>query len=514
MGLNQDLKKDLINNYNYLRDEDSEDSDGGAVTPVLRTGTGSGTGTSTGSGTSAGSGTSTGSGTGTSTGSETSTQQGFNITENLDKVEPYTAPTWNGGTGAGSMSNLERLAQDYLNSDYSSFTQGTDYASLAKRYSDQGRQAMDDTIGQMAARTGGLASAYATVAGQQAYGDWMGKLEDAARSLYDSQMAEKADKLGVAQGLYDRQYSEFKDNRNWGYQMHQDELGNAKDMDDAAYKQYQLDEATKEKALSDFGDDVYSELYLAKDIDSMTFDQYKAKHPEIPEGFTENDFNMIKRGIQEQRWGADTYTPTADQATTDDVFRNYELHVGNDYYEPSLTDLKNYEAHHGIGYFEEKIENEIAEAEKNRKSANYDDYINEWQDIDPEGFKEWLGSLPEYHPVVQSINGHQGGKSIWEKLFGIGKTDGASNTGGLESDSSNTGGLESDSSKIGDETDGNTRGSGEKGYDWMEDKIDGVKAGLEGIGEFVGDKAQFVGGAANAALDEMYSWDWPDWLKK
>lgn len=176
-----------------------------------------------------------------------STQQGFNMTENVDKVGSYTAPTWNGGSGAGSQSNIDRLAQDYLNSSYDSFTKGNDYASLAKRYSDQGRQAMDDTIGQMAARTGGLASSYATVAGQQAYGDWMGRLEDAARSLYDSQMAEKASKLGVAQGLYDRQYSQFQDDRNWGYQMYQDELDNAKYMDTAAYNQYQLDEAAEEK---------------------------------------------------------------------------------------------------------------------------------------------------------------------------------------------------------------------------------------------------------------------------
>ena len=56
-------------------------------------------------------------------------------------------------------------------------------------------------IGLAAARTGGLASSYAVSAGAQAYGGYMEKLEEAARALYDSERAEKADKLGVAQGV-------------------------------------------------------------------------------------------------------------------------------------------------------------------------------------------------------------------------------------------------------------------------------------------------------------------------
>ena len=337
--------------------------------------------------------------------SGTSAQQGFNMTENVDKLEAYTAPTWNGGSGAGSQSNIDRLAQDYLNSSYDSFTKGNDYASLAKRYSDQGRQAMDDTIGQMAARTGGLASSYAATAGQQAYGDWMGRLEDAARSLYDSQMAEKASKLGVAQGLYDRQYSEFKDNRNWDYQMHQDELDNAKYMDTAAYNQYQLDESTKEKDLSDFQDDVYSTLYLAEDIDSMTYEQFKATYGgEIPEGFSENDFKMIQREISDQRLSAWNEAHESGKATMTEsevkaAFDKYE----NEGVEPSKEALYNYEKINGIGYFEEKIKTERSDSETEKRDAFYDDLLNQWESIDREGFFAWIEDHSD-HPAAQRFN--------------------------------------------------------------------------------------------------------------
>jgi hypothetical protein len=122
----------------------------------------------------------------------------------------------------GSKSSIQKLAEDYVNSNYDDFTKGTDYESLVKRYSAQGRQAMDDTIGQMAARTGGLASSYAASAGQQAYGGWMEKLEDAARSLYDSQQSERLSKLNVAQGIYDRDVANEQWNKTFEYQQNQD----------------------------------------------------------------------------------------------------------------------------------------------------------------------------------------------------------------------------------------------------------------------------------------------------
>jgi hypothetical protein len=151
------------------------------------------------------------------------------LNENGEAVSPTTPttttanntlPSWGGGTGVAAQAG--QLAQNVINMNYEDFTKGTDYASLAKRYSQQGRKAMEDTIGMVAARTGGLASSYATAAGNQAYNDYMTKLEDAARALYDSQRGDAVENYGIAQGMYDRQYSEWQDNRNFGYQQSQD----------------------------------------------------------------------------------------------------------------------------------------------------------------------------------------------------------------------------------------------------------------------------------------------------
>jgi hypothetical protein len=67
---------------------------------------------------------------------------------------------------------------------------------------------MDDTLGRVAARTGGIASSYATTAGQQAYGGYMADLEGIARDMYESNKAEMTDER---ERLYDMQRQERSD---------------------------------------------------------------------------------------------------------------------------------------------------------------------------------------------------------------------------------------------------------------------------------------------------------------
>jgi hypothetical protein len=67
---------------------------------------------------------------------------------------------------------------------------------------------MDDTLGRVAARTGGIASSYATTAGQQAYGGYMADLEGIARDMYESNKAEMMDER---ERLYDMQRQERSD---------------------------------------------------------------------------------------------------------------------------------------------------------------------------------------------------------------------------------------------------------------------------------------------------------------
>lgn len=101
--------------------------------------------------------------------------------------------------------DIDSRIADYT---YQKFVESDDYASLVKRYSKQGLRAMDDTLGRVAARTGGIASSYATTAGQQAYGGYMSELEGIARDMYESN---KAEMLDERERLYDMQRQERSD---------------------------------------------------------------------------------------------------------------------------------------------------------------------------------------------------------------------------------------------------------------------------------------------------------------
>ena len=101
--------------------------------------------------------------------------------------------------------DIDSRIADYT---YQKFVESDDYASLVKRYSKQGLRAMDDTLGRVAARTGGIASSYATTAGQQAYGGYMSELEGIAREMYD---AEKGAMMDERERLYDMQRQERSD---------------------------------------------------------------------------------------------------------------------------------------------------------------------------------------------------------------------------------------------------------------------------------------------------------------
>ena len=138
------------------------------------------------------------------------------------------------------------------------------YKQLAQQYQIQGRQAMQDTMGQAAALTGGYGSSYASTAGNQAYQAYLQQLNDRAPELYnlalntynaegdrlsqnysmlrgmsDTDYGRYQDKvnryytdLGLATDAYNNErnfdYGQFSDNRNYNMQMAQMEAENAR----------------------------------------------------------------------------------------------------------------------------------------------------------------------------------------------------------------------------------------------------------------------------------------------
>lgn len=102
----------------------------------------------------------------------------------------------------GTLEYAEDLGKQYADMSYDSFKQSEDYSGLKKGYEMSGQKAMKDTIAQMAAKTGGMASSYAQTAGQQAYGDWMTRLEDAAYSMYGAQKNDILNQYTLAKDAY------------------------------------------------------------------------------------------------------------------------------------------------------------------------------------------------------------------------------------------------------------------------------------------------------------------------
>jgi|GEM_PF-1626750 len=139
--------------------------------------------------------------------------------------------------------SLESAAKGYTGMSYDAFTKGDDYASLAKRYSTEGQKAMNATLAEIAARTGGMASSYATTAAGQVYNDYMTRLEDTARAMYEGERADAAEDLSVLRSMHDTEDSRKQTLASLAYQIGQDQKEDAR---------YALEQAYNAASIGDF----------------------------------------------------------------------------------------------------------------------------------------------------------------------------------------------------------------------------------------------------------------------
>lgn len=93
------------------------------------------------------------------------------------------------------------------------------YQQYKDMYMKSGQKAMQDTLGQGSALTGGYNNTYAQMAAQQAYNDYLGALNDKVPELYqqayDRYQQEGDDlyeKFSMASDLYGKEYAQYRDN--------------------------------------------------------------------------------------------------------------------------------------------------------------------------------------------------------------------------------------------------------------------------------------------------------------
>ena len=169
---------------------------------------------------------------------------------------------------------MNQLFEKIMNREKFSYDANSDpmYQQYREQYMQQGQQAMQDTMGQAAALTGGYGSSYSQNAGQQAYNAYLQRLNEVMPEL-QQQAADRYAEEGAA--MYD-QYAMLGDLADTEYQRYQDAMSRywqdvelQKDLADDAYERgynnwwnaVQMQQAEDELAYQKYRDQVADEQW-------------------------------------------------------------------------------------------------------------------------------------------------------------------------------------------------------------------------------------------------------------
>lgn len=147
------------------------------------------------------------------------------------------------------------LVTSYLGKDDFSYDYTTDptYQQYADVYTKAGQEAMQNTIGEVSARTGGLASSYATTAASQANNAYMSELaniipslESQAYSRYTDGKNDSLNEISLLQGLSSDEYnkylnelSQYNSDRSFNYGVERDNYSDNLTAEQIAYSMAQ-----------------------------------------------------------------------------------------------------------------------------------------------------------------------------------------------------------------------------------------------------------------------------------
>mgnify|MGYP004659875133 CR=1 FL=1 len=145
---------------------------------------------------------------------------------------------------------IDSLTQQILNREAFNYDAEKDptYQQFRDTYTREGKKAMEDTLGQVSARTGGLASSYAGTVAQQSYNDYMTKLSDKipelrqlAYSMYQDEGDRQRQNLEMLTALEQGDYAKYADllaqyntNRNFDYGAYRDNVSDLRYGDEMA----------------------------------------------------------------------------------------------------------------------------------------------------------------------------------------------------------------------------------------------------------------------------------------
>lgn len=164
-------------------------------------------------------------------------------------------------------SQIDDLTRQILNREAFSYDPEKDptYQQYKESYTRSGERAMQDTLGQVSARTGGLASSYAGSAAQQTYDNYMGALADKipelkqlAYSMYQDDGNTQRANLEMLVALEQGDYAKYADllaqyntDRSFDYGVRRDNISDERYEDETAYnRETYKDETEYNRALA------------------------------------------------------------------------------------------------------------------------------------------------------------------------------------------------------------------------------------------------------------------------
>lgn len=162
---------------------------------------------------------------------------------------------------------IDDLTRQILNREAFSYDPEKDptYQQYKESYTRSGERAMQDTLGQVSARTGGLASSYAGSAAQHTYDNYMGALADKipelkqlAYSMYQDEGNTQRANLEMLVALEQGDYAKYADllaqyntDRSFDYGVHRDNISDERYEDETAYnRETYKDETEYNRALA------------------------------------------------------------------------------------------------------------------------------------------------------------------------------------------------------------------------------------------------------------------------
>jgi hypothetical protein len=140
--------------------------------------------------------------------------QGYQASGSVQAAQNYLNNVLNNKPVADA--NLSALYDKIMNREQFNYDLNGDalYQQYKDQYQNLGRQAMMDTMGNATQLTGGYGSSYASTAGNQAYQQYLGQLNDIVPELYQ-----------MAYDRYNQEGNDMLNRYNLAYGQHRDNMG-------------------------------------------------------------------------------------------------------------------------------------------------------------------------------------------------------------------------------------------------------------------------------------------------